>query len=238
MPFTGGIYTRIKTFVDGGSLLPGDLNNIQDDFGNQIATTLQRSGINDSTVTRRGRSIIATSEARTNVAYGTLTTPDTVTGINLPTNGFIVVLYWATWQESVANAANAGLFLSSNHVKIADTNDSTSSAIDIGTYATVGSTTAARARPLTSYPGGLTGCTVFDDGTSDTPDGTGYTGDVTTGQVIGSAALTATKGSKYAGGPCYIFADPGTYDISVQFKSTSGSVTVSNRKLWVWTVNF
>ena len=35
-----------------------------------------------------------------------------------------------------------------------------------------------------------------------------------------------------------VFAAAGTYDISVQFKASSGSVTVKNRKLWVWTMGF
>lgn len=35
MPF-GPSYTRIKTFTNGGNFVPGDLNSIQDDLGNQI----------------------------------------------------------------------------------------------------------------------------------------------------------------------------------------------------------
>lgn len=44
--------------------------------------------------------------------------------------------------------------------------------------------------------------------------------DVTTGQALGAA-------------PLMIFADPGTYDVSVRFKATSGSVTAKDRKLFV-----
>lgn len=36
MPFGLNVYTRTKNFVNGGSLLPGDLNSIQDDLGNRL----------------------------------------------------------------------------------------------------------------------------------------------------------------------------------------------------------
>jgi hypothetical protein len=64
-----------------------------------------------------GKSIIATSEARTNTAYGLLTTPDRVTGVVLPTSGLIAVAYQATWQESVATAGRAAVFLASTQLK-------------------------------------------------------------------------------------------------------------------------
>src|SRR4051812_26149246 len=49
-----------------------------------------------------GSSIIATEESRTNVAYGKLPTPDQVSGVVLPPNGLIVVVYQALWKSSVA----------------------------------------------------------------------------------------------------------------------------------------
>lgn len=36
MPFTGNVYSRFKTFINTGSVLPSDLNSIQDDFGAKI----------------------------------------------------------------------------------------------------------------------------------------------------------------------------------------------------------
>jgi hypothetical protein len=69
---------------------------------------------------------------------------------------------------------------------------------------------------------------------------TPYTEDFTTGQVVGAGpqmSVSATS-PQLVGGPCYIFAAAGTYTVSVQFKSSSGSVTAKNRKLWAWTLGF
>lgn len=54
---------------------------------------------------------------------------------------------------------------------------------------------------------------------------TSYSGDATTGQVAGEGMLS-------------IFAAAGTYTISVQFKASSGNVTVANRRLWVQALAF
>jgi hypothetical protein len=58
----------------------GDTPNVAGDIAN-LATAV------DTKLGSAGKSIIATEETRTNVAYGTLTTPDVVTGIVLPTDG-------------------------------------------------------------------------------------------------------------------------------------------------------
>lgn len=38
MPFSGGVYTRTKSFANSGTILPSDLNSIQDDIGNKAAS--------------------------------------------------------------------------------------------------------------------------------------------------------------------------------------------------------
>jgi hypothetical protein len=71
-----------------------------------------------------------------------------------------------------------------------------------------------------------------------------YGGDATTGQVVGAGngsvsyqnEVRATTSNLMMGGPCYIFAAAGTYVVSIQFKSTSGTVTVKGRKLWAWSM--
>jgi hypothetical protein len=145
-------------------------------------------------VVATGKSVIATSEARTNVAYGTLTTPDQVSSIVLPTDGVICVLFQATWQESVADTGRAAIFIGANQLKVAS--------------------------------------------------------DIKTGQAIGVTLTTVgnlnqeingtnkTLADSQVGGPCSIFAAAGTYVVSVQFKSSSGSVTVKNRRLLVWAMGF
>lgn len=182
---------------------------------------------------------IPTSQARTNVAYGTLTTPDQVLGVSLPNDGMIFVFYQATWQESVAGVARAAIFLGANQLKIYS-------------VATAGPVTqAARI--------GAGAVTNQDDLLASSSQGlisvnasVGYTGDITTGQALaamyvdssstvnqeingGTVANTAGATGIGTGGACMIFAAAGTYDISIQFKSSSGTVTVKNRHLWVWT---
>lgn len=181
----------------------------------------------------RGKSIIATTESRTNVAYGTLTTPDQVT-VTLAADGLLKVLFQATWQESVASQGRAAIFLDNTQVHTAR-----GALVNAVQQAATLTGIANQDRPLFSIPIGL--------GTmSDTTAGA-YPGDVTTGQVVGAAAPsgnttpiswidgTSNAGSinGFGGGPCYIFAAAGTYTISVRFKSASGSVTAKNRKLWV-----
>lgn len=213
MPFST-VYTKFKTFANAGTLLPADLNSIQDDLGNQLATNNVMSGVNEGSNVRRGKSIISTSESRTNVAYGLLATPDQVQNVILPTDGLIVVSYQAIWQNSVSNAGRAAIFLGANQLKAA---------------LTTGAPTIMESAGVAE---------IADDGIlhSDcfglrSASGVGASTDVTTGQIIGSTSSSSS-------GPCYIFAAAGTYTVSVQFKSPSGSVTVKNRKLWVWTMGF
>lgn len=173
-------------------------------------------GLSQSGAVRRGKSIIATSEARTNTAYGLLTTPDRVSNLVLPTDGLIVIGFKAEWSESVIGAARAALFIGSNQLKVG------SSAASPGVQETGARTGNANTfNLLTTYGSGL----------STVDSNTAYTGDVTTGQVVGQS----TTGQA---GPCFVFAAAGTYDITVQYKSSSGTVTAKNRKLWVWTIGF
>lgn len=161
----------------------------------------------------RGKCIIPAEQARTNTAYGTLTTPDLVKGIVLPTDGLLFVAYQALWKQSVFVGASAAIFLNNNQLR--RQNDTAPSVAEVQTDADVNEYTA-----ISSGSRGL----VTDGGS--TPE----TSDVTTGQVI------SPSGSP--GGVCVIFAAAGTYDVSVRFKASSGSVTVKERKLWVWTEVF
>lgn len=191
----------------------------------KLSTTLaQYLGITNAANTGRGKAIIATTESRTNVAFGTMTTADQVTGIVLPTDGLICVLYQATWQESVSAAASAGIFVGATQAKraVADNVAPQASIPVLGSVATD--------TPLVTMPNGLTSFPMTAGA---------YTGDVTTGQIAGySSEANLDYPTLSAAGPCYIFAAAGTYTISIQFKSSSGSVTAKNRKLWVWTMGF
>jgi hypothetical protein len=208
-------YTRTKTFANGGTLLPADLNSIQDDLGNQLALANVAAGVNEGANVRRGKSIIATAESRTNTSYGTLATPDRVQNVVLPTDGLLMIYFQARWQNSVSAAGSAALFIGANQLKIGYNASVPAVAESDGVL------DAAEYMPLNSTFTGLETIT----GVS----GVTYSGDVTTGQVVGNP---------FYGGPCTVFAAAGTYTVSVQYKSTSGSVTVADRKLWVWSVGF
>lgn len=195
--------------------------------GDKIGTTLaQQLGITNAANTGRGKVNITTSESRTNVAYGTLTTPDQVTGIVLPTDGLIAIAYQATWQESVNGAARAGLFLGANQLRVAQVGVAAGPTLVEAPLA--GGSTAVDAPLFTNSSGASVGLSSWATATG------AYTGDVTTGQIVGGVGSTSQPG----GGPIYVFAAAGTYTISVQFKATSGSVTVKNRHLWVWVCGF
>lgn len=168
------------------------------------------------TITRRGKSIIAAEESHSSVSYGLLHTPDRVRNVTLPTDGLIIVAYQAL-VKSDSVAAQAAIFLGPNQVKAANPGfvPGGQSALEPGLSPDV-------YKPLGTFGGGL------QMAPANTDTGTA----VTTGQIVGGVV----GGSN--GGLCALFAAPGTYDVSIQFRSSSGTVTVKDRKLWVWTVGF
>lgn len=226
-----GPFTDLRTFVNGS--IDGD---------NVSSAASQQLGLSSSLVTRRGKAVIATSEGRTNVAYGTLTTPDQVS-VTLPTDGLISIVYKAQWSESVLNAARAAIFIGATQLKVPAVGGAGAGAVSVQ-EAHINAATANNGAILSSTPFGLVSLTQAS--------GSGAFGaDVTTGQALGTvmAAGGATRfnvGSDTValatsfgvGGACYVFADAGTYTISVQYKASSGTVTASARKLYVWTQSF
>jgi hypothetical protein len=205
-----GPFTDLRTWANGS--IDGD---------NLTGTAGQQLGLSSSSVTRRGKVNIPATESRTNTAYGTMTTPDQVSGIVLPTDGLIAIMYHATWQNSVASAGKAAIFIGANQLQFASQGVAAPAVQEI-----VGSATTAQDFLVTNSGYGL-----------NTGGGaTAYTGDVTTGQIVGMNGAVQQTGAQ--AGPCWVFAAAGTYTISVQFKASSGSVTVKNRRLWVWTIAF
>ena len=195
--------TRYDTYGSGDPFLPADINGIQDQI-------LQVAGY-------RGKSIIATEEARSNTAYGLLTTPDEVEGIVLPEDGLIYIAYFAMWKNSVSSNGSAAIFLDDEQLKVASGSSATPVVQEAGGPAS------------TDY--GVLGTQAAGlDGQTMSP---AYTGHATTGQAICQNGQTAADG-----GVCVVFAAAGTYDVSIRFKAASGSVTAKERKLWVWTFPF
>lgn len=228
--------SRYKTATNGGSWTPADMNGVQDqyvrtagveaddleqDVTEALGITTTASGHGGAAV-RRGKCIIPTEESRSNTSFGTLTTPDIVEDIVLPTDGLIAICYMAMWKESVLNAADATIYIGANELQLAHDRFSTTSGISTGVH----SSAANIYKPLSTTERGL-------PSSGEPAEGTAYGGHVTTGQIVGF-----TDGDVVFGGPVYVFAAAGTYDVSVQFKATSGSVTAKERKLWVWTIAF
>lgn len=215
------------------------LNDV--DADSLISALADKLGVSQTGTVRRGKSIVATEEARTNTAYGTLTTPDRVQNVVLPADGLIVVAYQAMMKSSSSGAGRAAIFLDSNQLKIAMSKTAapvTQAAPTVGTN---------EYSPVATFAGGLV--------TADVSGGA-YTADVTTGQAVGVAlgntgallqelngnlltiVSVSSSTSTSLAGSCVIFAAADTYDISVQFKASAGSVTAKERKLWVWTLGF
>ncbi len=174
-----------------------------------------------------GHQLIAVpaSETRNNTTYGVMPTPDQVTNIVMGTSGIIRVWYQALWAEAVSGAARAAIFIGPTQLQVAVPGSIPANS-ECGTLAS--STTGIY---------GVLATTNLGIGSTST-QGVGTTlADVTTGQVFGaSTAPNLTVGGVAANsvwGACSIFAAPGTYTVSVQFRSTSGLVYVSNRRLYV-----
>lgn len=231
-------FNTLQTLLNGNL----DYNNLATAAGLRAAqldpAILQALGLNDGTTVRRGKSVISASGTRTNTAFGALDNgPDVVRGIVLPTDGLIAVSYKATWQESVSGAGFAAIFLGANQLQ---------ALTSAGGNGLQCARTAAGSpnidRILTSSMVGLV--------TAGQAAGNAAA-DVTTGQVagligdtlgvtygIGSFGVRSGDDGLGAGGVVLIEAAAGTYDVSVQFKSSSGSVTVKNRRLRVWAEGF
>lgn len=210
-----------------------NFNLIQTEFNGNIeetnlkTTVKEKLGLTDGIV-RRGGVEIAASESRSNVAYGVMTTPDRVSGLTIPSpRGVIGLLYQAYWNESVDGAARAAIFLGANQLQISQ----------VGAAApvvqeTICAGSAGITQPLSTFWGGL-------NGYGGTAIGTGHSAPVTTGQSFALENIGGTDASTmFAGGVCYIFANAGTYDLSIQFKASSGNVQVLNRRMFAWVMGF
>lgn len=232
--FTNGTTADAAQVQDVIDEIVAAVNDLDaDNIGASLATLL---GLTAGGVTRRGKSLIAAAESRTDVAFGLLGTPDRVSGIVVPSDGFLEIDYQALWKSSVADAGQAAIFIGANQLKMQGYQG-------IGTRgpqvvaAAMGTGGANLYVPLFSCIAGLAG---------GVQGGADYADDVTTGQAVGyfASALTPAQvafGATPAqvafeapvGGCCRVEVAAGTYDVSVQFKSTSGSVTVKNRRLHV-----
>jgi hypothetical protein len=150
--------------------------------------------------------IINTEEARANTAFGTLPTADEVSGVVVPSNSLIVIGYQALIKQSVSKAARAAIFLGANQLKQTSGVTNQESLEFEGTEYKTLGTTQI-------------GLAVGQGNVR-----------VGTGQILGAASVEGFAGCTT------LYAEAGTYNISVKFKATSGSVTAAFRGLWVYTL--
>jgi hypothetical protein len=192
-----------------------DVINGNIDTENIDSGVLEDLGVSDSTSTRRGKAIIAAEESTGSASYTTLTTPDRVSSIVLPSDGLLFVAYSALWKASVAGAGRAALFVGTDQISVPEVSTSPTLQEVSGLAA------AGQYRWLATAAYGLT--------TGDAAVAADST-DVATPIVLADGSGV--------GGIALIRASAGTYNVSVQFKATSGTVSAKSRKLWVWTMGF
>lgn len=149
---------------------------------------------------------IPTEQSRESASFGTLATADEVKSVTLGTGGLIVIAYRAIWKASVASAGRAAVFIGLNQLKA----QISAGAPEVQEVETPASTAL---RTLgTSGAGLVTGVV-----------------EATTFAAVSGQVLTPGG----TGGLAYVFVNAGTYDISVQYRATSGKVTAKERALLV-----
>jgi hypothetical protein len=165
------------------------------------------------TIVPQGAKVIAAEESRANVAYGLMATPDRVPGVVMPQDGLLCVRYSALVKNSMAGTGAAAIFVGATQLR---------SAVGGGApdvFEFVWSSGANEYDWLFTVPPGAG--SLF------------YWGMRTGGGDASRGAVPVA-----VGGSVEIEVPAGTYDVSVQFRSSSGSVTAKERKLWVWTMDF
>jgi hypothetical protein len=162
-----------------------------------------------------GKSVIATEETRTNTAYGTLATPDVVRSVTVPDGALVLVGYQAKWKNSVASTARAALFLGATQLQARNDAAPAVQEASGGSGTTYG--------PLATTAVGLQG--------HPTPAAASDAAADASPQLLGITSV---------GGGLLIVDNiaAGTYDFSVQFKSSSGTVSVKERRLKVAVLAF
>lgn len=239
--------TRDYNFTAGTVINPeevdSELNQLFARINDLPAEALQSAvadalGLSQPGAVRRGSVEIPGIEARTNVAYGYLGTPDRVDDIVVPTRGLLVIAYSALWKCSVADAGRAAVFLEGVQLKARE-----SGAPTLGAQAAVGNGSFYEALATAPFGlvGGQAGGTYTQDVESDAASGVAAapapTGGSTFRHELAASVRTVAVATSLGGsGLLVVRVAPGTYDIGVQFKATSGSVTAKERKLNVWTI--
>jgi hypothetical protein len=161
-----------------------------------------------------GASVIPDEQNRSNTAYGLLGAPDRVQGVVIERAGDILLIdFHALWHCITigGGSVTAAIFIGSNQLK--KRADGAVPAVQEVTLSSTGGYT----RLYTSPGVGLASAAVPPTDEQN----------VTTGLIAGSEPISIDN------------LAPGTYDVSVQFKTGSGkTVEVKERRLRAWTREF
>lgn len=194
-------------------------------------------GLSRTGTTSRGKFASTSTVTTTSATYVSL--GDVVPDVVLPSDGLIFVGYQALWAETASNNAQAAIFLDNAQLLCYDPAAGAPSPqpSDTNIYANAG---VNRFVPLSSFPLGLVSFAGYGAYGGVPAD---CVNPATTGQAIGGGYLSNQVGGGaqqfLAGGVTTIFAAAGTYDVGVRFYSYGGgTVSVKERKLWVWTMGF
>lgn len=187
--------------------------DISPNLSQAAATSL---GVNSATQNAKGQFVrVANDQLVGAASLVALGTPDQVT-VTLTADGLMYVGYMATWNVTAGQTATAAIFV--NGIELLLAASAGPAAASRATMVTTG--TGGQDTPLGSFAGGL----ISLDSTGAT-----YSGDATTGQLLGVAT---SKG--YTTGMCGpIFAAAGTYTIQIRFMAPTATLNVHHRRLWV-----
>ena len=217
-----------QNFVDIETKVNGNIqtSNIADAqvTADKVGTTAAgQLGLSQTGTVRRGKCIIPTDQttAATSYAIGNLATPDRVQNVVVPTDGLLFIAYRALLKAPTSFTARAAIFIGANQLKI----PTASGGAPVVTEISQSGGSTPEYSLIGTHAVGLTG---FLGTTSDMTD-------VTTGQALYTPNASGSLG---ASSVCVVDVAAGTYDISVQYLVTSGTLNVKERKLWVWTQGF
>lgn len=223
----------------------------------QVIQLIETTGMENAREVRSaGSSLIDTEEARTNVAFGTHTTPDIVRGIELVRPGLLAVAYRALIKESASGAGRAAIFVNGAQLQmfrgITNGTGLQQQAVPQAAYP-YGSGAANTYWLLQTVPwglisygtsGGVPGAVLPADTVPvalGLANASGFPGFIweennANGKLEAIAGLADNGALQYAtsgGGQVLIPLPAGVYDVDVRTKSTSGSVSLKQRKLYV-----
>lgn len=174
-------------------------------------------GLTQPGTVRRGSAPIPGEESRTNAAYGLLATPDRVQNVVVPANGKLRVSYLAAVKGSADGTIAAAIFLGATQLKQQNPAD-----LDVGAVMETSQAVSGIATTTNKYTSLMTLATGLTMAAPNTAEAA-FTAFPTTGLLLPAMEILVA---------------PGTYDVSVQFKASAGTISVKDRRLLVEAIGF